>query len=234
MTEQPVGPHCGNNPNVRLTDHDRKAVADFKARLALQAAVKPYVDAAAWEDGDPLMEVIAATVWKHCARDDQEMPQAVCDDPRTIAAFAAAVARAHAAAAPSSADRAAVGRVRAVLETEAVVGRSALEYRGLIVSALMAVEAHDTGTQQQGEAPAVAALQQEVKRLGLMVDEYGAGAGALTDKLKRVRDLHRETCPVAQAAVPPTAFKCGLCEVLDAPAAPVAQQPAADTDRPAT
>jgi hypothetical protein len=27
----------------------------------------------------------------------------------------------------------------------------------------------------------------EVKRLGLMVDEYGAGAGALTDKLKRVR-----------------------------------------------
>lgn len=29
----------------------------------------------------------------------------------------------------------------------------------------------------------------EVKRLGLMVDEYGAGAGALTDKLKRVRDL---------------------------------------------
>lgn len=32
-------------------------------------------------------------------------------------------------------------RVRAVLETEAVVGRSALEYRGLIASALMADEA---------------------------------------------------------------------------------------------
>ncbi|MCL8016889.1 hypothetical protein [Streptomyces sp. AS02] len=39
------------------------------------------------------------------------------------------------------ADRAAVERVRAVLETEAVVGRSALEYRGLILAALMAAEA---------------------------------------------------------------------------------------------
>jgi hypothetical protein len=37
-------------------------------------------------------------------------------------------------------DRAALERVRAVLETEAVVGRSALEYRGLIASALMATE----------------------------------------------------------------------------------------------
>jgi hypothetical protein len=35
-------------------------------------------------------------------------------------------------------NRRAVERVRAVLETEAVVGRSALEYRGLIASALMA------------------------------------------------------------------------------------------------
>ena len=39
---------------------------------------------------------------------------------------------------PAPADRAAVDRVRAVLETEAVVGRSALEYRGLIATALMA------------------------------------------------------------------------------------------------
>jgi hypothetical protein len=43
---------------------------------------------------------------------------------------------------------AAIGRVRLVLETEAVVGRSAREYRGLITSALMAVEA-----QQQTETP---------------------------------------------------------------------------------
>ncbi|MFJ2000293.1 hypothetical protein [Streptomyces chartreusis] len=35
-------------------------------------------------------------------------------------------------------DRDAMDRVRAVLETEAVVGRSALEYRGLIATALMA------------------------------------------------------------------------------------------------
>ena len=94
MTEQPVGPRCGNNPNVQLTPGDRKAVDDFKGRRALKEAAKPYIDRAVWVDGDPLMEVIAATVWEHCARDDEDMPQAVCDDPRTIAAFAAAVARA--------------------------------------------------------------------------------------------------------------------------------------------
>jgi hypothetical protein len=96
MAEQPVGPRCGNNPNARLTDGDRKVIADFKTLLALKAAAQPYVDSAAWVDGDPLMEVIAATIWKHCARDDQDQPQAVCDDPRTIAAYAAAVARTQA------------------------------------------------------------------------------------------------------------------------------------------
>ena len=50
---------------------------------------------------------------------------------------------------PPPADQAALERVRAVLETEAVVGRSALEYRGLITSALMADEA-----QQQPETQA--------------------------------------------------------------------------------
>ncbi|RPE40234.1 hypothetical protein EDD90_3270 [Streptomyces sp. Ag109_O5-1] len=103
MTDRSTGPRCGNNPNTRLTPGDRKAVDDFKARLALQAAAKPYIESAAWVDFDPLMEVIAATVWGHCARDDAEMPQLVRDDPRTIAAFAAAVARAHAAAAPAAA-----------------------------------------------------------------------------------------------------------------------------------
>lgn len=147
MTDQSIGPRCGNNPTFRMSDGDRKAVEDFKGRLALQAAAKPYIDRAVWTDGDPLMEVIAATIWKRCARDSEDMPQLVCDDPRTIAAFAAAVARAHAdVALPPAADRAAVERVRAVLETEAVVGRSALEYRGLIVSALMGAEA-----QQQPE-----------------------------------------------------------------------------------
>jgi len=42
---------------------------------------------------------------------------------------------------PPSADGAAMERVRAVLETEAVLGRSALEYRGLITSALMGDDA---------------------------------------------------------------------------------------------
>lgn len=109
MTEQTAGPRCGNNPNFKMSDGDRKAVDDFKARLALQAAAKPYIERAVWVDFDPLMEVIAATIWEHCARDDEDMPQLVRDDPRTIAAFAAAVARAHAAAVPTHAtDRAAL------------------------------------------------------------------------------------------------------------------------------
>src|SRR5207249_1550108 len=106
---QTAGPRCGNNPNFKMSDGDRKAVDDFKARLALQAAAKPYIERAVWVDFDPLMEVIAATIWEHCARDDEDMPQLVRDDPRTIAAFAAAVARAHAAAVPTHAtDRAAL------------------------------------------------------------------------------------------------------------------------------
>jgi len=91
-----TGPRCGNNPNFRMSDGDQKAVNDFKARLALQAAAKPYIADAVWVDGDPLMEVIAVTLWEHCVRDDKDMPLAVCDDPRTIAAFAAAVVRAYA------------------------------------------------------------------------------------------------------------------------------------------
>ncbi|MFF7880984.1 hypothetical protein ACH40F_08100 [Streptomyces sp. NPDC020794] len=239
MTDRSVGPRCGNNPNVQLTDRDRKAIDDFKARLTLKEAAKPYIERAVWVDGDPLMEVIAVTVWERCARDDENTPQLVCDDPRTIAAFAAAVARAHAAVPSAPADRAtcpdpiecgheaalgqaretnrrlnyraqqleselaayrravsqweinehrtyvplrtlaviakaagrdietpqwllhyqrveqaeaAVERVRSVLESEAVVGRSALDYRGLITTALMADDAPDP-SRVAGEAP---------------------------------------------------------------------------------
>ena len=84
--------------------------------------------------------------------------------------------------------------------------------------------------QPDTETPTVAALQQEVKRLGLMVDEYGAGASALTTKLKRARDMHRETCPWAQGKTPSPAFRCSMCDVLDAPAMPV-RQPASGPGR---
>ncbi|WP_030568552.1 hypothetical protein [Streptomyces aureocirculatus] len=56
---------------------------------------------AAWIDGDPLMEPIAAAVWAHCDTENS----IVTDDPRTIAAIAAAVARAMQ---PALVDRAAV------------------------------------------------------------------------------------------------------------------------------
>lgn len=88
-----------------------------------------------------------------------------------------------------------------------------------------------------GHEAALGQAREQVRRLGLMVDEYGAGASALTDKLWRVRDLHRKTCLVARSDVPPTSFTCGLCEVLDAPAvsvpppAPRADDQAALRDR---
>lgn len=50
---------------------------------------------AVWVDGDPLMEAIAAAVWEQCRTD---YPSSVVDDPRNIAAVAAAVARAHVSA----------------------------------------------------------------------------------------------------------------------------------------
>ena len=44
----------------------------------------------AWQDGDPLMEAIATEVWEYCRTEDTSL---VVDDPRNIAATAAAVAR---------------------------------------------------------------------------------------------------------------------------------------------
>ncbi|SHI67520.1 hypothetical protein [Streptomyces sp. 3214.6] len=53
-----------------------------------------------------------------------------------------------------------------------------------------------------------------------------AEASALTAKLKRVRDLHRETCILARGEVGRTAFRCSMCEALDAPANLVLPEPA--------
>ncbi|MFJ6238847.1 hypothetical protein ACIQH0_32750 [Streptomyces griseus] len=60
----------------------------------------------------------------------------------------------------------------------------------------------------------------EVRRLGDMVTQYGRGASAMADKLRRVRDAHRETCPLATGAIT-VGFSCRMCELLDAPAMPV-------------
>lgn len=43
-----------------------------------------------WIDGDPLMEAIAATIWDHCRTEGTSL---IVDDPRNIAAVAAAVTR---------------------------------------------------------------------------------------------------------------------------------------------
>lgn len=85
-----------------------------------------------------------------------------------------------------------------------------------------------------GHEAALGEAQQQVRRLGLMVDEYGAGASALTGKLKQLRDIgHRLAAHAVgfqdvldESDRGPWARTVGadiaeLCEVLDAPAAAV-------------
>lgn len=126
----------------------------------------------------------------------------------------------HETADPTETDR---------LHAEILEGRAQIsELRDLLRSenqrANAAIARETTAEQAAIEA------EEQARRLGLMVDEYGAGASALTDKLRRVRDLHRETCLVARSDVPPTSFTCGLCEVLDAPAAVSVPPPAPRAD----
>jgi hypothetical protein len=85
-----------------------------------------------------------------------------------------------------AADRAALDRVRAVLETEAVVGRSALEYRGLITSALMA-----DGAQQPETQPVATAYGDGVGRVFCLRCPRPAEPVPLT-----IEDVdHWELCP---------------------------------------
>jgi hypothetical protein len=151
MTDRNPRPRCGNDPRAQWTDGDRQAVADARAYLALRAATHEQLDRAEWVEGDPLMQAIASAVHERCETGDTGI---VHDDPRNIAAVAAVVARAAAAAADRAADdaeaeaerqMAAVQRVRHVLEMEPVLNRSALEYRGLILSALMGDQAQQDG-----------------------------------------------------------------------------------------
>jgi hypothetical protein len=82
------------------------------------------------------------------------------------------------AALPAPVDRAAIERVRSVLEFEAVVGRSALDYRGLIATALMADAASGpggvAGETQQDEGTTA----DKAAALGLTDIEYRAQSHA--------------------------------------------------------
>ena len=76
----------------------------------------PKPTAAAWIDGDPLMEAIASAVWEHCERGGNST---VFDDPRNIAAVAAAAVP----AAQSPADRAALrARIAEAIRDAACAG----------------------------------------------------------------------------------------------------------------
>ncbi|MFD7794358.1 hypothetical protein [Streptomyces sp. NPDC059759] len=103
-------------------------------------------------------------------------------------------------------------------------GLTADDPRNIAVAALAAALPAPAACSDPIECSHEAALgeaQQDVRRLGATVDEYGRGASALAAKLKRIRDLHREACILARGEVKPTAFTCGMCDLLDAPAAPL-------------
>ncbi|WP_432136799.1 hypothetical protein [Streptomyces sp. bgisy154] len=55
----------------------------------------------------------------------------------------------------------------------------------------------------------------EYNQLVADLAEAEARADRAEAALTRARSLHRETCPVAQRTVPPTAFTCGMCNTLD-------------------
>jgi hypothetical protein len=89
-----------------MTEPSKPAMTMRQIREHLGHTIPPDAPEppAAWVDGDPLMEAIAAAIWEHCETDGLSL---VIDDPRNIAATAAAVARVSSSA---PADRAAILR----------------------------------------------------------------------------------------------------------------------------
>ena len=149
MTEQPIGPRCGNNPNVQLTPGDRKAVEDFKAYLADRAALRDRIAEAQYAHDHP----------GHLVPLDQTgmgpAYRAAADAVLAVLPDRAAALREAEAEAEAERQLATVQRVRQVLELEPVLNRTALEYRGLIISALMSDEA------QQPETEPAAGVRQD-------------------------------------------------------------------------
>ncbi|MFB8772132.1 hypothetical protein [Streptomyces broussonetiae] len=147
MTDRKTGPACGNNPNYRLTDGDRKAVEDFQAYLGALATIRDRIAEALirWayrgQDPDPETGILPTVRANAHSRADAVMAVLRGLTLRELEQLY----RPHTTPSrpePRStpAERAALERVRDVLDTEAVAGRSAIEYRGLILSALMADE----------------------------------------------------------------------------------------------
>jgi hypothetical protein len=100
MTEQPIGPRCGNNPNVQLTPGDRQVVADFRAfldeRTALRDRIANRLAAEFTPDGD-------VTQGMRVPDDDPDLPGSRRVRPTEAADAVLAVL-------PPPADRAAVLR----------------------------------------------------------------------------------------------------------------------------
>ncbi|MGX1221963.1 hypothetical protein [Streptomyces ambofaciens] len=112
--------------------------------------------------------------------------------------------------------RGALQRIRTVLETEAVVGRTALEYRGLITAALMADETAATETAHQPRRG-----DQFEAWLKAQRDEYEVESGPQWRALDEVLDtyrLHADTgTPLGEHVCEGQAV--GDCECLEQPAA---------------
>ncbi|MGW4222962.1 hypothetical protein ACWEG1_05845 [Streptomyces bauhiniae] len=110
------------------------------------------------------------------------------------------------------------GRAATLLEAANHLDRQALAASPAAADVIRADASELRRLAAEAPQPDTEALVQQVRRLTLMVDEYGAGASALTHKLKQVRDRHRETCILVQGHVRTPAFACGMCDLLDKPA----------------
>jgi hypothetical protein len=166
----------------------------------------PTPTPAAWIDGDPLMEAIAAAVWKQCRT---EHPSSVVDDPRNIAAVAASVARAAVSAVAPATDRAAAPVKQRADCTElewAVQERARFErlYTRETVRADLAEQRADTAARDAG------IYQKRLERLGEGYTEQRKRAEAMERAMESTaadalahRGCHRDLmaqCPRAERA----------------------------------
>jgi hypothetical protein len=210
-----------------MSEPTRPAMTMRQIRERLGYTIPPDAPAlpAAWVDGDPLMEAIAAVVWEHCETDGLSL---VIDDPRNIAATAAAVARASSSAPADGAELR--DRIRrAVCEAEGFAWDSDMlepdEY-GEVADAVLAVlpapaetEFELRGTAEiRGAALTEAADFLRGMRLtgtAISVEEIEAALRRLAGEARDEREGQAETGTVADEAQQPAGAPCGCGHPVD-------------------
>lgn len=90
---QQTGPACGNNPNYRMSDDDRRVVEDFKAYLVARRELRDRIAAAIWERQNPGRQWADCEYrWRADAEEDADAVLSVLPAPVDRAALVRACA----------------------------------------------------------------------------------------------------------------------------------------------